>query len=105
MYWLATGSYCKPSTLCVGSHGPMATFAPQLFGEQLIWREAGDPGERMLSPRLRPKVNLNGIVEPALYLSLLRGGEKPEKAGGAQAPRKYSPRVSPSRVTRTRSMA
>src|SRR5215475_3503955 len=101
MYWLAIGSYCKPSTLCVASHGPMPTFAPQLFGEQLIWREAGEPGARMLSPRLRPKLNLTGIVEPALYLSLLRGGENPLK-GGRAVPRKYSPLVSPSLVTRTR---
>src|SRR5215475_6254630 len=97
MYWLASGSYCKPGTLCVGSHGPMP--APV---EQLIWREAGEPGARMLRPRFRPKLNLTGIVEPALYLSLLRGGKNPEKGGGAPVPRKYSPRVSPWLVTRTR---
>src|SRR5262249_1954943 len=71
MYWLASGSYWKPGTLCVGSHGPMPTFAEQLSVEQLIWRETGEPGARMSSPRLRPKLNLTGIVEPALYLSLL----------------------------------
>src|SRR5215510_6411222 len=102
MYWLDIGSYCKPVKLCVGSHGPMPTFAPQLFGEQLIWRETGEPGAMMLSPRLRPKLNLTGIVEPALYLSLLRGGKNPLKAGGAPVPRKYSPLVSPSLVTRTK---
>src|SRR6266498_3701842 len=102
VYWLAIGSYCKPSALCVGSHGPMPTFAPQLFGEQLICRETGEPGARMSSPRFRPRLNLTGIVEPALKLSLLRGGENPLKVGGAPVPRKYSPLVSPSAVTRTR---
>src|SRR5215475_10620504 len=97
MYWLARGSYCKPGTLWVGSHGPMP--APV---EQLIWRETGEPGARMSSPRLRPKLNLTGIVDPAWYLSLSRGGKKPEKAGGAAVPRKYSPVVSPSLVTRAR---
>src|SRR5215468_4164452 len=102
MYWLASGSYWKPGTLCVGSHGPMPTFAEQLSVEQLIWRETGEPGARMSSPRLRPKLNLTGIVEPALYLSLLMGGKNPEKGGGAPVPRKYSPRVLPWLVTRTR---
>src|SRR5262245_43469799 len=105
MYWFAIGSYCKPITLCVGSHGPMPTFAPQLSVEQLICREAGEPGARMSSPRLRPKLNLTDIVEPALYMSLLRGGKNPLTVGGAPVPRKYSPRVSPSPVTRIKYVA
>src|SRR5215510_2005938 len=102
MYWLAIGSYCKPVTLCVSSHGPVPTFAPQLSVEQLIWRETGEPGARMLSPRLRPRLNLTGIAEPALYLSLSSGGKNPLMVGGAPVPRKYSPLVSPSLVTRTK---
>src|SRR5262245_58715133 len=97
MYWLAIGSYCKPVTLAVGSQGPMPAYV-----EQSIWRETGEPGAKMLSPRLEPRLNFTGIVSPAFVLFRPTGGKNPLNGGGAPIPRKYSPLVLPSPVTRRR---